>query len=64
MRQNHFPSIWAFNLHKELFISLFKQHKAEVYALSASTDPTSMAKQSDLNPQEKSKIPIKYKHIF
>ena len=27
-------------------------------------DPASMPKESDFNPLEKSKIPIKYKHIF
>ena len=32
--------------------------------LSASMDPASMAKRSDLNPLEKSKIPTKYKHVF
>ena len=32
--------------------------------LSASMDPASMAKQSDLNLPEKSKIPTKKKHIF
>ena len=37
---------------------------AEIYALSASMDYASIAKQSDLNPPEKSKIPIKYKRIF
>ena len=52
------------NLQKELFISLFKQHTAEIHALSSSMDPASMAKQSYLNPPEKSKTPIKYKHIF
>ena len=29
-RQNYFPAILAFSLHKELFISLFEQHKAEI----------------------------------
>ena len=45
-------------------MSLFKQHKTEVYALSASMGPAAMAKQTDLNPPEKSKIPVKYKHIY
>ena len=31
--------------------------------ISAFIDPASMTKQSDLNPSEKSKIPIKYKHV-
>ena len=35
-----------------------------MYALSPCMDPASMAKQSGLNPPEKSKSPIKYKHIF
>ena len=42
----------------------FKQHKTYIYVLSASMDPASMTKQSDLNPPEKSKIFIKYRHIF
>ena len=32
--------------------------------MSASMDPAYMGKQSDLNPPEKSKIAIEYKHIF
>ena len=32
--------------------------------MSASIDPTFMAKRSDLNPPEKSKIPIKHVRIF
>ena len=32
--------------------------------MSVSMDPASMTKRSDLNPPEKSKIPIKYKSIF
>ena len=32
--------------------------------LSASMDPASMAKQSDLNPPEKSKIPTKKTYFF
>ena len=64
IRQNHFSAIWTFNLHKELFISLFKQEIGEIYALSASMDPTSIEKQSDLKPTEKSKISIKYKYNF
>ena len=34
------------------------------FTLSASMDPASTAKQHNLNPQEKSKISAKYKHVF
>ena len=59
-----FCSNLIFDLHKELFIPLLEQHRRWIYALNASMDPASMAKRSDLNPSEKSKIPVKYKHIF
>ena len=35
-----------------------------MFDMSASMDPAPIAKQSDLNPLKKPKIPIKYKHIF
>ena len=59
-----FCSNLIFDLHKELFIPILEQHRRYIYALNASMDPASLAKWSDLNPLEKSKIPVKYKHIF
>ena len=50
--------------HKKLEKIIFKQHRAYIYTLIASMDPASMTKQSDLNHPKKSKIPIKYKHLF
>ena len=49
---------------RDKFLLLFKQHRGKIYTLSSCKDPAFMTKQSNLNPPEKSKIPIKYNHFF